>query len=129
MKKLTIVLLSTIIFFGSCDKDPKDDPPGNTSRVIRYEVTGNFTGTFSAAYTPTSGGITSEDFTALPWSKEITYAASVTGASIGVSGTGGVAGQRVKLIIKRGGTQIGTPIEQTAGSSGTFSIAGQPIIF
>ena len=129
MKKLTIVLLSTIIFFGSCDKNSKDNPSGNTSRVIRYEVTGNFTGTFSAAYTPTSGGITSEDFTALPWSKEITYAASVTGASIGVSGTGGVAGQKVKLIIKRGGTQIGTPIEQTAGSSGTFSIAGQPIIF
>ena len=128
MKKLTIVLLSTIIFFGSCDKDSKDNPSGN-SRLIRYEVTGNFTGTFSAAYTPISGGVTSEDFTTLPWSKEITYAAGVAGASIGVSGTGGVAGQKVKLTIKRGGTQIGTPIEQTAGSSGTFSIVGQPVVF
>ena len=128
MKKLTIVLLSTIIFFGSCDKDSKDNPSGS-SRLIRYEVTGNFTGTFSAAYTPISGGVTSEDFTTLPWSKEITYAAGVAGASIGVSGTGGVAGQKVKLTIKRGGTQIGTPIEQTAGSSGTFSIVGQPVVF
>ena len=129
MKKLSIVLLTVLTVFTSCKKDDDNNNPGNTSRTIRYEVTGNFTGTFSAAYTPTSGGITSEDFTALPWSKEITYAASVSGASIGVSGTGGVAGQKVKLIIKRGGTQIGTPIEQTAGSSGTFSIAGQPIVF
>ena len=127
MKKLSIVLLTVLTVFTSCDKD--DVNPGNTSLTIRYEVTGNFTGTFSAAYTPISGGVTSEDFTALPWSKEITYAAGVAGASIGVSGTGGVAGQTVKLTIKRGGTQIGTPIEQTAGSSGTFSIVGQPIVF
>ena len=129
MYKLTIALLFVLTTFASCDKDSDNDNPGNTSRNIRYEVTGNFTGTFSAAYTPTSGGVTSEDFTALPWSKEITYAAGVSGASIGVSGTGGVAGQKAQLIIKRGGTQIGTPIEQTAGSSGTFSIAGQPIVF
>ena len=129
MKKLSIVLLTVLTVFTSCKKDDDNNNPGNTSRTIRYEVTGNFTGTFSAAYTPTSGGVTSEDFTALPWSKEITYAAGVSGASIGVSGTGGVAGQKAQLIIKRGGTQIGTPIEQTAGSTGTVAIAGQPIVF
>ncbi len=128
MKKLTIVLL-VVTIFASCDKNPDNNNSGNRSRIIRYEVTGNFTGTFTAAYTPASGGIASQDVTSLPWSKEITYAASVSGASIGITGGGGVPGQKVTLVIKRGGSPIGTPIEQTVNSSGVFSIAGQPVIF
>jgi hypothetical protein len=129
MKKLAIALLVVLAIFTSCDKDPDNNNPDNNSRVIRYEVTGNFTGTLTAAYTPASGGVTSEDVNSLPWSKEITYAANVTGASIGITGGGGVPGQKVTLVIKRGGIRIGAPIEQTVNSSGVFSIAGQPIIF
>ena len=129
MKKLSIVLLTVLTVFTSCKKDDDNNNPGNTSRTIRYEVTGNFTGTLNATYITTSGGATSEDFTSLPWSKEITYAAGVTSASIQTGGFNGVAGQKLKLTIKRGGTQIGTPIEQTAGSTGTVAIAGQPIVF
>lgn len=128
MKKLTIVLLSIITIFASCDKD-SDDNAVNSSRTIRYDVTGNFTGSFTAAYTPVSGGITSEEVTSLPWSKEITYAAGVAGASIGITGGGGVPGQRVTLVIKRGNIQVGEPIMQPVNSSGVFSIAGNPIVF
>lgn len=129
MNKLTIVILLVVTIFASCDKDPDDNNAGNRSRILRYEVTGNFTGTFTAAYTPASGGVTSQDVTSLPWSKEITYAASVSGASIAITGGGGVPGQKVTLVIKRGGSPIGTPIEQTVNSSGVFSIVGQPIVF
>lgn len=128
MKKLATALFAILTLFASCKKE-SDNNPRNTSRTIRYEVTGNFTGTFTAAYTPTSGGITSDEVTSLPWSKEITYAAGVSGASIGISGGGGVPGQKVTLVIKRGGSPLGTPIEQTVNSSGVFSIAGQPIVF
>ena len=129
MNKLVITLLLALTIFASCDKDPDNNNPGNTSRTIRYEVTGNFTGTFTAAYTPASGGVTNDQVTSLPWSKEVTYAAGVSGASIGVTGGGGVPGQKVTLVIKRGGSQVGASIEQTVNSSGVFSIAGQPIVF
>lgn len=129
MNKLAIVLLLVLTTFASCDKDPDNNNPGNSSRTIKYEVTGNFSSIITAAYTPASGGVTSEDVTSLPWSKEITYAASVSGASIGITGGGGLPGQKVTLVIKRGGSPVGTPIEQTVNSSGVFSISGQPIVF
>lgn len=129
MIKLSIVLLLISTVFASCKKDSDNNNPGNSSRTIRYEVTGNFSGIFTAAYTPANGGITSEDVTSLPWSKEITYAANVSGASIGVTGAGGVPGQKVTLVIKRGDSQLGTPKEETVNSSGVFSIAGQPVVF
>lgn len=129
MYKLTIVFLLALTLFISCDKDSDDDNRPTSSRTIRYEVSGNFTGSFTAAYTPASGGLTNQEVTSLPWSKEITYAASVSGASIGITGGGGVQGQKVTLVIKRGGEAIGSPIEQPVNSAGVFSIAGQPIIF
>ena len=101
MKKLIIALFSILAIFASCGKD--SDNPGNTSRTIRYEVSGNFTASFTAAYTPATGGVTNDQVTSFPWSKENIYAASVTGASIGITGGGGVPGQRVTLIIRRGG--------------------------
>ena len=83
----------------------------------------------TAAYTTPSGGTTSEQIAALPWSKEITYATTVGGASLAVTGGGGSAGQRVTLVVKRGGIQVGSPITATADASGTFSIAAPAIIF
>ncbi len=128
MKKLIIACLTALTILGSCKKD-KDKEPNNTSRTLRYEVTGNFTGKFTAAFHAASGGLTNEEVTSLPWSKEINYASSVPAASIGISGGGGVPGQKVTLIIKRGGKQVGIPIEQTVNSSGIFSIQGEAIIF
>ena len=128
MKKLTIAIITVFAILVSCKKD-SDDKPTGSSRTLRYEVTGNYTGKFIAAYHTTSGGLTNEEVTSLPWSKEITYQSNVAAASIGVGGAGGVAGQKVTLVIKRGGIQEGAPIEQTVNSQGAFSIQGQVIVF
>lgn len=126
MKNLIIAFFTILILFTSCKKDSKNS--GNSSRNLRYEVSGNFTGTLVASYT-TATGSTANDPITLPWSKEITYASNVTAAIIAITGNGGVAGQKVTVIITKGGNQVGTPLEITAESSGSFSRALQPIVF
>jgi hypothetical protein len=119
------VLVSVILsfLFLSC----KDDDPKPSSRTIKYEVNGNFTGSVFASYTTASGGTTNEQIN-LPWSKEITYAASVTAAIVALNGNGGVAGQQVTIIVKRGNSQISsTPI--SVGSTGGFSTTAPAITF
>ncbi len=127
MKKLTIAIITVFTILVSCKKD-SDNKPDSSSRTLRYEVTGNLTGKFTAAYHTESGGLTNVEVTSLPWSIEINYAANVSAASIVITGTG-IPGQKVTLVIKRGGTRIGTPIEQSVNSSNVFSIAGQVIVF
>lgn len=129
MKTTAIILLTTLCIFFSCNSSDETKPQ-NTSRTLRYELTGNFAGSImTAAYTTPSGGTTSEQITALPWSKEITYNATVGGASLAVTGGGGTAGQQATLVVKRGGIQVGSPITATADAQGTFSIAAPAIIF
>ncbi|NQX39046.1 hypothetical protein SAMN05421820_102593 [Pedobacter steynii] len=131
MKKLILALLAASTILVSCkkDSDKKPDDSAGSSRTVQYEVTGNFTGSLIASYTTAAGGTVNDEITALPWTKEIVYAKSVTAAIIAISGGGGVAGQKVKLVIKRGGTQVGTAMEAVAGPSGGFSQAAPVIVF
>lgn len=101
----------------SCSKD-KDDT--NNSRVVTYELTGNFTGIKFASYTTTTGGTANETVATLPWTKEITYNNSVTAAAFAISGNGGTTGQQVTLVIKKGGTIISTTTA-TADNAGSFT--------
>lgn len=127
MKKLTIAIMTVLTILASCKKD-SDSKPNNTSRTLKYEVIGNFTGTLTASYTTASGGTANDQIT-LPYNKEITYASNVDAAIIALSGGGGVAGQKVTLIIKRGGTQVGTPKEIVANNSGSFSESAPVVVF
>jgi hypothetical protein len=127
MKQL-IAFITVITILASCKKDPDKDN-NSPSRTVRYEVSGNFTGSIIASYTTESGGTSNEQIASLPWDKEINYATNVTAAIIAVSGNGGVAGQKVTVIIQRGGSQIGTPMEVVANSSGSFSQAAPAIVF
>lgn len=127
MNKIAIVLIAFLPFLTGCSKDT-DNIPGNKSRDIRYEISGNFTGTLFASYTTASGGTTNEQVTSLPWNKEITYAPGVTAAIIAVSGNGGAAGQQVTVVVKQGGSQVSsTPV--TANSSGSFTQATPVVTF
>ncbi|MDR6781867.1 hypothetical protein ABIE26_001644 [Pedobacter africanus] len=127
MKKLALAFIAVLTVLVSCKKDEKKNPEPS-SRTLRYEITGNFTGSLVASYTTASGG-TSNDQVTLPWNKEINYAQSVTAAILAVSGSGGTAGQKVTVVIKRGGVQVGETIEATAGSAGSFTKAAAPIVF
>ncbi len=121
-----LVALSGFGFLGSCNED--DDDSAGSSRAIRYEISGNFSGSLFASYTTASGGTTNEAVSQLPWSKDITYENSVAAAIIALSGNGGTAGQQLMIIVKRGGKQVSsTPV--TAGSSGSFTIAAPVVTF
>lgn len=92
------ILLILLIF--SCIKD-KDN--NNNSRIVTYELTGNYTGVKFASYTTTTGGTANETVATLPWTKEITYNSSVTAVAFAISGNGGTTGQQLTLVIKKEG--------------------------
>lgn len=129
MKTLTIALITALTVLASCNNDESNEPR-NTSRTLRYELSGNFGGSnIIAAYTTASGGTVTEQITSLPWNKEITFETGVGGASMVVSGAGGTAGQQVTMAIKKGGNPLGAPITATADAGGTFTLSSPVITF
>lgn len=127
MKNLALAFVAVLTVLVSCKKDEKKNPEPS-SRTLRYEITGNFTGSLVASYTTASGGVSADPVT-LPWNKEINYAQSVTAAILAVAGSGGTAGQKVTVVIKRGGVQVGEPIEAIASSAGSFTKSAAPVVF
>ncbi len=129
MKKIAISLITVLTVFTSCSKED-DNGINRLSRTIRYELTGNFTGNnIITAYTTASGGTITEQIVSLPWTKEITFDAGVSGANITISGAGGIAGQQATLIVKKGGNPVGSPTTATADAGGTFTIAAPVVVF
>lgn len=106
MKAYFLLVLIASMTILSCKKDNGNNNNNNSSRAIKYEVSGNYTGSMIASYTTTSGGTTNETMPGLPWSKEVIYASNVTAAIIAVTGNGGVPGQQVTVVVKKGGSQI-----------------------
>ena len=94
---------------------PTSTPVNN--RVIKYEITGNYTGSLTVAYTNVSGGTESIIATAFPWTKNITYPATVSG--IGIGGNTSVAGapsQTLILKIYSAGNVVSTGTAVTDGN-------------
>jgi hypothetical protein len=127
MNKLSIAVFASFALFISCKKG-NENSSGNTSRDVRYEVSGNFTGTLVASYTTAPGSTANDPVAALPWNKDITYASGVTAAVIAISGNGGSAGQQVTVVVKRGGSPVSSTAA-TANSSGSFTQAAPVITF
>lgn len=106
-KIVTMATLSGLLF-SACNKEgnrlESTDP-----RVIKYEITGNFTGKLLVVYLDNVSGNTQVNNVTLPWSKEITYPGNVIG--IGISGQStdyGLPGQTATLKIYSGGTVVKT---------------------
>jgi hypothetical protein len=97
MHKITIALLF-LFTLASCDKDKET----SGSRAVQYELTGNFTGEFSIAYTAANGSFETIEVTKLPWTKEFVADNDVKAISIAANGNGGTPGQTAVLKIKIG---------------------------
>ena len=121
MKKLTIAIITVFTILVSCSKD--DNPISGDSRKIKYEITGNATGTFDATYITGSGSATSEAPTALPWSKEIVLQAGITTVLINSAVTGAIPGKTITTKIYVGGVEKKSETS-TVQSNGTAIIAG-----
>jgi hypothetical protein len=99
----TFAIALTLAFTAvSCSSD-NDDNSGTSSRDVKYEVTGNYTGKLGATYTESGNSGQNVDINALPWTKEFTAGADTAGAGITVSGYGGVIDQTVTVKIIVGG--------------------------
>ena len=117
----TVIGLLFLVSFISCSKD-KDGNGNTNSRVVKYEITGNFTGKLTVIYNDNVNGNTVVNNVSLPWSKEITYPGNVTGIGIGAqSSTSGTAGQTATVKIYSGSNVVKTG-SATAGSLGELAL-------
>lgn len=126
----TAALVLTLAFTAvSCSNDNDDNAgSGSGSRDIRYEVTGNFTGTMSVVYFEKGGNALNEDLTKLPWTKEFTAEAKSLGAALDVSGYGGTPGQTLTGKIYVGG-KLQNELTVTATANGGISLHLTPYVF
>ncbi|MFV0378532.1 MAG: MmpS family transport accessory protein [Mangrovibacterium sp.] len=100
---MAVVFLGTVLF--SCGKDD-DDTPTPDSRVVKYELTGTYSGTLLVSYTNADGETQLVDKVTLPWSKEVTVKAGPVTVGVGASSetTGfGAAGQTLTGTLSVGG--------------------------
>ncbi|MCC9072766.1 MmpS family protein [Flavobacterium sp. F-65] len=128
LKTLAIVMtLAFTVVSCSSDKD-NDGDPVSASRDVKYEVTGNFGGELSVIYMEKSTAPLNEDIEKLPWTKEFTANPDATGASMNVSGNGGVKGQTLTGKIYVGGKVV-KELTATADNSGIIILMPGTYVF
>lgn len=123
----TVIGLFFLVSFVSCFKDPPSSGPAG--RIVKYEITGNFTGKLTVVINDNvSGNVVVNDVT-LPWSRDITYPGTVTGIGIGAqSSTTGTPGQTATMKIYSSGVVVKSA-SGTAASLGELSIPTLAHIF
>jgi hypothetical protein len=126
MKKL--VKFSGIAFLAclslcACNKD-KDSKP-STSRVVKYEISGNYSGKINIVYTTTNGSLQTQTLASVPWSKVLTVGATVPAVTLNAStastSTVGVPGETITAKIYIGGQEKASG-SSTAGADGRVNI-------
>ncbi len=130
MKTINLLKTAAVIFILtltiSCKN--KDTPNPTDSRNVKYEITGNATGTFDVAYITGSGTASGTVPTSLPWTKEIVAQADVSGVLINTSVFGATPGQTITAKIYVGGVEKKSQTE-TVGTNGQAIIAGLAYTF
>lgn len=115
---LTLVILS-------CSKTSDVSPTG--SRAIKYEITGNYTGTITLAITTNNDDFEVMEIKKLPWKLEFTAKQSITFVGGAGSGNGGVNGQTATLKTYVSGQEVGSGTG-TAFSSGFINMTNKTYI-
>lgn len=122
-------LLLTLSLLTSCSKgEGTTEPIKTNSREVQFEVSGSFSGDIDASFTTSNGGATIETFASLPWTKTITYAATVQAVGITLGGGEGIAGQSIIIKVFAGGALKSTTTG-TAAPSGIVVVAAPTHIF
>jgi hypothetical protein len=79
--KTIFTILLFALCFASCDKDDNS----SSSRVVKYELSGTYSAPLQVIYTNEDGALQSVNDVILPWSKEVTVKAGVTGVGLTAS--------------------------------------------
>jgi hypothetical protein len=123
LKHLSLPVLSfalLVILMSGCKKDKDDNK--NSSRNVKYELSGTYTGKFSVIITDTESGQLVIDNVSIPWSKEVSYSDKVLAVGIGAAAvTDGSAGQTALLKIYSGGNVVKTT-NGTADQNGVLTL-------
>lgn len=118
----TALTILAVTFASSCSKDDDKTSPAD-SRNVKYEISGNATGTFDATYITGSGSGANETPASLPWSKEIVVQNSVTTVTLNSAVIGATPGKTITAKIYVGGV-VKKEQTETVQSNGTAIIAG-----
>lgn len=119
---LIVVLFATAL--AACSKDPV-----STSKLVKYEITGNFTGKLTVTYTDNTGATSLLQNVSLPWSKEVSYPASVLSVGVGAQATVlGTAGQTASMKIYYKNAAVKST-SATAGSLGELVLPAIAHVF
>lgn len=123
---LSSILWMTLFLFAACKKP---DSGNNDNRKVKYEITGNFTGTLTVIVNDNDSGNTVFSNVSLPWTLEKTYAGNVTGIGIGGnSANPGAATQTLNVKIYAGATVVKNS-SATADVNGVISVPTQTYLF
>jgi hypothetical protein len=93
-----------LLLFQSCST--KDEVVASGSRAVKYEITGDFTGSFIVAAVVANGSFETFEVKKLPWVYEFTATKTVTQVGASASGTGGRDGQKATYKVYVGGKEV-----------------------
>lgn len=105
-----LVVLFIFITF-SCSKD---DSPTSSSKNIKYELSGTYSGSLIVVYTNSDGVNQIEDNISLPWSKEITLTNPSATTAIVLTAGSEVSGSGQVNEVVTGKIFIGSDLKKTA---------------
>lgn len=129
-KQLKFILASIALVFvlQSCSKENDVDASPNSSgssRAIKYEITGNYTGELLVVATTNNDDFEVIEVKKLPWKLEFTAKESIKTVIAQAQGSvPGVAGQTATLKTYVGGTEVSSGTG-TALSSGFISLTNK----
>lgn len=100
---LSFIFIIVLSIFSSCSSD--DDNPAPQSRNIKFEITGDYSGRLTVAYSDEGGNSQTIDVNSLPWSKSLVVDSSVSAIAIAAGNSGvnnpGEIGEMITLKIYR----------------------------
>ena len=101
-------ILAIIFVFASCSGDDDNSTP--QSRNIKYEITGNYSGRLTVAYSDEGGNSQTIDVNSLPWSKSLTVDSDVSAIAVAATNSGvnnpGKIGETITLKIYRNSEEV-----------------------
>jgi hypothetical protein len=102
--KVIIFNFLALLLFQSCSSN--NDATPSSSRLVKYEITGDFTGSFIVAAVVANGSFQTFEVKKLPWTYEFTAEKSVTQVGATATGTGGREGQKATYKVYLGGKEV-----------------------
>lgn len=119
MKKLFLFLAVAAMSLTSCSNDD-DSSPVSSSREIKYEITGDYSGTEPLDITYFENGQASiTEATSLPWTRTYTADDDTLVGGFNVGGIGATPGEVITLKVYQGDTLLES-VDATATSEGIF---------